>query len=93
LLEASAARLSGGGSAKNPDGMARLEDYAFGRLTVDGRVQTRDVIVLPDRVVTNWWRREGHSLVMQDLDEVIDELPARFLLGVGAHGRLWPDPP
>jgi hypothetical protein len=36
--------------------------------------------------------REGHSLVMQDLDDVIDELPARFVLGLGAHRRLRSDP-
>ena len=72
--------------------MARLEDYCFGRVTVDGQEHTRDLIVLPDRVVTDWWRRDGHSLAMQDLDDVIDELPARLVLGVGAHGRLRPDP-
>jgi len=38
------------------------------------------------------WRREGHSLVIEDLDEVLDELPARLVLGVGADGRLRPDP-
>ena len=75
----------------NPDHMARLEDYSFGRLTVNGREHTRDLIVLPDRVVTDWWRREGHSLAMEDLDEVVDELPARLVLGVGAYGRLRPD--
>ena len=62
--------------------MARLEDYRFGRLTVDGREHTRDLIVLPDRVVSDWWRREGHSLAMEDLDEVLDELPDRLVLGV-----------
>jgi len=71
--------------------MARLEGYYFGRLTVDGREHTRGLIVLPDRVVSDWWRREGHSLVMKDLDEVLDELPARLVLGVGAHGRLRSD--
>ena len=55
--------------------MARLEDYSFGRLVVDGEEQTNDVIVLPGRVVTNWWRKEGHSLAMEDLAEVEDELP------------------
>src|SRR5918994_662614 len=40
-------------------GMARLEDYSFGRIVVDGEEQTRDLIVLPHRVLTNWWRREG----------------------------------
>jgi hypothetical protein len=34
--------------------MARLEDYSFGRLTVDGQEHTRDLIVLPDRVVGDW---------------------------------------
>jgi hypothetical protein len=75
-----------------PKDMARLEDYSFGRLTVDGEEHTRDVIVLPDRVVSDWWRREGHSLAMADLDEVIDDLPERLVLGVGAHSQLRPDP-
>ena len=72
--------------------MARLDDYSFGRVHVDGSEQTRDLIVLPDRVVTNWWRREGHSLALEDLDGVLDELPERLIVGVGAHGRLHPHP-
>jgi hypothetical protein len=75
-----------------PEGMARLEDYSFGRVTVDGHEHTRDLIVLPDRVVPDWWRREGHSLAMDDLDEVIEELPERLVLGVGAQSQLRPDP-
>lgn len=72
--------------------MARLEGYGFGHLTVDGGEETRDVIVLPNRVVRNWWRREGHALVLEDLDEVLDELPERLILGTGAYGRMRPDP-
>jgi hypothetical protein len=70
--------------------MPRLSDYSFGRIIVDGEEQTRDLIVLPDRVVTNWWRREGHSLAIEDLVEVEDELPEKLILGTGAHGRLQP---
>jgi hypothetical protein len=70
--------------------MARLEDYSFGRITVDGRTQDRDLIVMPGRVVTDWWRQDGHSLVIEDLDEVIEELPERLIVGCGAHGRLEP---
>jgi hypothetical protein len=76
----------------NPHGMARLEDYSFGRLRVDGHEHMRDLIVLPHRIVPDWWRRDGHSLAMEDLDDVLDELPARLVLGVGAHGQLRPDP-
>ena len=70
--------------------MARLEGYSFGRIVVDGEEENRDLIVLPDRVVTNWWRREGHSLVIEDLREVEDELPEKLILGTGAHGQLRP---
>ena len=80
------------GARGKPEGMARLEDYSFGRLTVNGEEHTRDLIVLPDRVVGDWWRREGHSLAMEDLDEVLDELPERLVLGVGAQSQLRPDP-
>jgi hypothetical protein len=72
--------------------MPELDDYEFGRVTVDGREETRDVIVLPDRVVRGWWRKEGHALVLEDLDEVLDELPERLLVGTGAYGRMRPDP-
>ena len=70
--------------------MAELSDYSFGSLTVDGERHTRDLIVLPDRVVADWWRQVGHSLAMEDFDEVIDELPERLVLGCGHDGRLQP---
>lgn len=72
--------------------MARLEDYSFGHLVADGEPHDRDLIVLPDRVVADWWRRDGHSLVIQDLGDVVDELPERLVVGCGAQGRLRPDP-
>jgi hypothetical protein len=72
--------------------MPEIEAYGFGRVTIDGREETRDVIVLPQRVVCGWWRKEGHGLVLEDLDEVLDELPERLLLGTGAYGQLRPDP-
>jgi hypothetical protein len=72
--------------------MATIGDYSFGRIAVDGQEETRDLIVPPGRVVRNWWRRDGHWLVLDDLADVIDELPERLLVGTGAYGRLTPDP-
>jgi hypothetical protein len=72
--------------------MARIENYSPGHVTVDGEEQTKDVIVLPDRVVANWWRQNGHSLVIEDLEEVLDELPDRLIVGCGYAGQLKPDP-
>jgi hypothetical protein len=72
--------------------MARIEGYRFGQLVVDGEEQTRDVIVLPNRVVTNWWRDDGHRLVLGDLEDVLDELPEHLVVGTGAYGQMRPDP-
>lgn len=70
--------------------MPRIEGYSFGRIVIDGVEHSRDVIVLPERVVGNWWRKDGHSLVIEDLDDVLDELPRRLIVGCGANGRLEP---
>lgn len=72
--------------------MPAIEGYGFGRVTIHGREETRDVIVLPERVVRDWWRKDGHELVLEDLDEVLDELPGHLLVGTGAYGRMRPDP-
>jgi hypothetical protein len=70
----------------------RIRDYRFGHVVVDGEVHTRDVIVLPTRVVGNWWRADGHGLIMADLAQVVDELPERLVVGCGADSRMRPDP-
>jgi hypothetical protein len=72
--------------------MARIERYEFGRIVVDGQEERRDLIILPGRVVRNWWRRDGHALVDEDLDEVLDGLPERLVIGTGADGRMRPEP-
>jgi hypothetical protein len=72
--------------------MPKIEGYRFGHVVVDGEQQTRDLIVLPDGVLTNWWRADGHRLVLADLEDVLDDLPARLLVGTGAYGQLHPDP-
>ena len=72
--------------------MARIDHYEFGRIMIDGRQETKDLIILPDRVVRNWWRQDGHALVLDDLAEVLEELPSRLVVGTGAAGRMRPDP-
>jgi hypothetical protein len=72
--------------------MARIDHYEFGRIVVDGRQETRDLIILPGRVVRNWWRQDGHALVLEDLADVLDELPGHLVVGTGADGRMRPDP-
>jgi len=68
--------------------MARVEHDSFGRIVVDGREEQTDVVLLPDRTVSHWWRRHGHELVIGDLAEVLPELPERLLIGTGMDGPM-----
>jgi hypothetical protein len=72
--------------------MQKIRDYRFGHVVVDGAEETRDVVVLPSRVVRNWWRRDGHALVLEDLEDVLDELPNTLIVGMGASSQMRPDP-
>jgi hypothetical protein len=72
--------------------MPAINDYEFGRIVIDGDEHSRDVILLPNRVVAGWWRRDGHALVIEDLAEVIDDLPSILIVGSGAYERMRPDP-
>jgi hypothetical protein len=72
--------------------MARIDEYEFGRIVVDGQEERRDLIILPNRVVRNWWRKDGHSLVLADLKDVLSELPDHVVVGTGAAGQMRPDP-
>ncbi|MFH1981666.1 MAG: MTH938/NDUFAF3 family protein [Pseudomonadota bacterium] len=70
-----------------------IDDYAFGRMTIDGRVYTTDLMILPDgRVLSDWWRRRGHAVGAADLEPVLSCDPAVLVIGTGADGRMHPDP-
>jgi hypothetical protein len=72
--------------------MGKIRDYRFGHVVVEGQQETRDLIVLPTRVVRDWWRREGHALVLEDLEDVLEDLPERLIVGMGASSQMRPDP-
>ena len=70
----------------------RIEDYRFGRIVIDGKTYTSDVIIFPDHVQSHWWREEGHVLQPADLWDVIQAKPKVLVVGTG-HSGLMRIPP
>jgi len=66
----------------------RIESYSFGEILIDGQVYDQDVIILPDRVLRGWWRKQGHLLQPDDLDAVFEAAPDLLVVGQGAYGRM-----
>ncbi len=66
----------------------KIDDYGFGYIVVDGVTYSRDLIILPDRLITNWWRREGHRIDLDDLREVLDIDLEYLVIGTGYFSRV-----
>lgn len=52
-----------------------INAYESGRIVIDGKEYTSDVIIFPNRVDHSWWRKEGHNLCIEDIESVIKEEP------------------
>jgi len=72
------------GEARPP----RVEAYSFGEIVIDGQRYTSDVIIRPDGVLANWWRKEGHKLHMEDLDKALEVQPEVLVIGTGYAGLM-----
>jgi hypothetical protein len=66
----------------------KIEHYSFGRITIDGKTYTSDVIIYPGRVDSSWWRKEGHYLQVVDLVDVINAKPEVLIIGTGYSGVM-----
>ena len=66
----------------------QIDHYSFGNITVNGNRYSKDVIIFPDRVISPWWRGEGHLLQNDDLVEVIKTDIAELVIGIGFYGTM-----
>ncbi len=65
-----------------------IDDYSFGRIVIDGKTYTSDVIIYPDKVDSSWWRKEGHHLHTEDLADVVSARPDIVGIGTGNLGVM-----
>jgi hypothetical protein len=65
-----------------------ITQYSFGKIVIDGRAYTSDVIIYPGRVDDKWWRREGHQLQAEDLAAVVEAGPEAVVVGTGSLGLM-----
>ena len=64
-----------------------IDSYHFGRIIIDGEAYTNDLIILPDRIITDWWRNKGHIFDLNDCAEIFSAQPESVIFGLGAFSR------
>ena len=65
-----------------------IDSYQFGKIVIDGIAYDSDVIILGDAVQSNWWRKQGHLLSVEDLETIIAAKPSVLVVGCGASGLM-----
>ena len=68
--------------------MVHIDGYVFGRIIIDSKTYTADVVVYTDRVDSSWWRKEGHYLNKEDLSDIVKAKPDILIIGTGNMGVM-----
>lgn len=72
--------------------MSFIEKYSFGFISIDGRKFDTDLIIYPDRIDSDWWRKEPHRLQLEDIRDVLANPPEALIVGLGDYARMKVDP-
>ena len=60
-----------------------IDSYQFGRIVINGKEYTSDVIISPNTINGNWWRKTGHELCLEDIADITTENPEALVIGTG----------
>lgn len=65
-----------------------IQHYAEGQITIGQKVYRRSLILLPERVITEWSPRVIDELQAEDLNLVAELAPEIVILGTGRQQRF-----
>ncbi|MEF8847873.1 MAG: MTH938/NDUFAF3 family protein [Candidatus Thermoplasmatota archaeon] len=65
-----------------------IENYSFGKMSVNGKKYSSDLIIFPSEVKDNWRRKKGHRLLKEDVEEIVEKKPDLLVIGTGAYGFM-----
>jgi len=68
-----------------------IDSYSFGTITIDDNKFTKDLIIFPEKINSNWRRKTGHLLSENDVAEILDYKPEVLIIGTGASGLMKVD--
>jgi hypothetical protein len=65
-----------------------IDSFHFGQIVIDNKEYTNDCIILGDKVLPDWWRKEGHMLNAEDINSVIEARPSMLIVGCGVSKKM-----
>ena len=65
-----------------------IDSYDFGKIIIDGKEYTKDVIIVEGKVYPNWFRKQGHFLSKADLGPILEAKIHTLIIGIGYNGVM-----
>jgi len=65
-----------------------IEAYSFGSLTFAGKRYDKDLKILRGEIRAGWWRKNGHRVDVDDLQDILEAGPEILVVGMGAYGLM-----
>lgn len=66
----------------------KIDGYSFGEISLAGKVYSSDLKILGEKIVPNWWRKQGHLLQLEDIEDILEFRPDVLVIASGAYGLM-----
>ena len=71
--------------------MLEIQDFSFGKMVISGKTYTKDLKIGGDTIIFPWWRKEGHRVVLEDVEDLLKHDIEILILGQGEPGMMKSD--
>ena len=65
-----------------------ISEFSFGRIVANGQICSNDIKIVQGRLVTDWWRKSGHTVEIEDVQDALDVDPEFLVIGKGQPGYM-----
>ena len=65
-----------------------ITEFSFGKIVVNGKTYTNDIKIVNGQVISEWWRRSGHRVGVEDMTDVLAADPEVVVIGKGSPGLM-----
>ena len=65
-----------------------ITEFSFGRIVVNGKTYTDDIKIIDGKVISDWWRKKGHRVDIEDISDILEAQPDILVIGRGTPGLL-----
>ena len=65
-----------------------ITDFSFGRIAANGKIFNSDIKIIQDTLVPDWWRKSGHTVEIEDVQDVLDSDSEILVIGQGQPGYM-----